>query len=221
MVKGGWSDASHPCPGSSRQTRAHHVGCRHRRRSWLSTSPNGWGKQHARGPRTVRDATAALMQRREASDDEALRLSAHAEIPDLLPRVGRPRWQRIVGATAVAAAMLLAFASPAGAAPAPTDVMFVFDTSGSMEPVLEEAKAEIGAVVERLRATLPNPEFGVAEVKDTGEEEAGIFAWRLAQPVTPEASAVTGAISTLRPRGEETARKPTGGRCMRPTPTRA
>ncbi len=124
-------------------------------------------------------------------------MSAHAEIPDLLPRVGRPRWQRIVGVTAVAAAMLLAFASPVGAAPAPTDVMFVFDTSGSMEPVLEEAKAEIGAVVEHLRATLRNPEFAVAEVKDTGEEEAGIFAWRLAQSVTPEASAVTGAISTL------------------------
>jgi hypothetical protein len=63
------------------------------------------------------------------------------------------------------------FTASARASTAPTDVMFVFDTSGSMEPVLEEAKLEIQNVIDRLRESLPNPEFGVAEVRDYGGSE--------------------------------------------------
>jgi hypothetical protein len=54
---------------------------------------------------------------------------------------------RFVAAAATAviiAACTMACARPAEAMTAPqTDVMFVFDTSGSMGPVLDEAKAEV------------------------------------------------------------------------------
>jgi hypothetical protein len=86
---------------------------------------------------------------------------------------------------------------PAEATLAPTDVMFVFDTSGSMEPVLQEAKAEMQEVMTRLRGSIPSVEFGVAEVKDTGEEESGIYAWKLDQPVTANTTAISEAIEPL------------------------
>ena len=68
--------------------------------------------------------------------------------------------------------MLACFAPSAHASTASqTDVMFVFDTSGSMSPVLSEAKAEIQEVMAHLSATLPNVEFGVAESRDYAPSE--------------------------------------------------
>ncbi len=79
--------------------------------------------------------------------------------------------------------------------------MFVFDTSGSMEPVLEEAKLEIQNVIDRLRESLPNPEFGVAEVRDYGgseyDEESFDEPWRLDLPVAGDSEAVASAIDDL------------------------
>ena len=57
--------------------------------------------------------------------------------------------------------------APAAAeTPAHTDVLLVFDTSGSMEGQLQEAKQEIQEVIAHVNATLPDVEYGVAEVKD-------------------------------------------------------
>ena len=50
--------------------------------------------------------------------------------------------------------------------PAKTDVMFIFDTSGSMAGVLQEAKEEIKTLIANTEASLPNAEFGVANVED-------------------------------------------------------
>jgi hypothetical protein len=80
---------------------------------------------------------------------------------------------------------------------APTDVVFVFDTSGSMAPALQEAKSEIQEVMTRLRGSISSVEFGVAEVKDTGEEESGLYAWKLDQPVTASTTAISEAIEPL------------------------
>ncbi len=95
----------------------------------------------------------------------------------------------------------LACAPAAHAAAGPTDVMFLFDTSGSMSPVIEEAKAEMQEVMNHLRSTIPQSDFGVAEVKDTGEEEGGLYAWKLDAPITAETGAIVNAISGLSAEG--------------------
>jgi hypothetical protein len=57
-------------------------------------------------------------------------------------------------------------APAAAAVPAKTDVMFIFDTSGSMAGVLQEAKEEIKTLIANTETSLPNAEFGVANVED-------------------------------------------------------
>ena len=86
-------------------------------------------------------------------------------------------------------------ATAAAATPPQTDVMFVFDTSGSMEPVLEEAKAEIQNVMTNLGASLPNVQFGVSEVRDYGE--FGSAPWRLDVPLTSSQAATSEGVSNL------------------------
>jgi hypothetical protein len=99
-------------------------------------------------------------------------------------------------------AAIVGLAVPAGveAATPDTDVMFVFDTSGSMEPVLEEAKSEIEGVMTQLEASLPNVDFGVAEVRDYGEsiyDSEPDEPWQLDVPITSDVSNVNEAISEL------------------------
>jgi hypothetical protein len=123
--------------------------------------------------------------------------------------VRRPR--RVQLAIAAAAALAVAgfgpAASTAGAAetPAHTDVMLVFDTSGSMGGVLEEAKKEIVGVMNTINGELPDAKFGVARVEDVpggplSEEEYEKDqekAWELDQPLTSDVGAVQKAIEPL------------------------
>ncbi len=86
--------------------------------------------------------------------------------------------------------------------PAHTDVLFVFDTSGSMSGELEEAKTDILTVMEESSATLPDMQFGVSEVRDDPFSEEGIAeniekAWKLDQPITADRGAVKTAIEPL------------------------
>jgi hypothetical protein len=97
--------------------------------------------------------------------------------------------------------LLASAAAPAQATLAPTDVMFVFDTSGSMESALGEAKGEIQEVMSRLNGSIASAQFGLAEVKDTGEEESGSYAWKLDQSLTSNAAAVSESITTLTAEG--------------------
>jgi von Willebrand factor type A domain len=92
--------------------------------------------------------------------------------------------------------------APAAAeTPAHTDVMLVFDTSGSMEGQLEEAKQEIQEVIAHVNATLPDVQYGVAEVKDyakaygNGPEE---IPWKLDQALTSNAASISTAIAPLK-----------------------
>ncbi len=118
---------------------------------------------------------------------------------------------------AVAAPLAIGFGpavASADAAPEKTDVMFIFDTSGSMGGVLAEAKEGIKKVIEETRATLgPNTAYGVANVEDvpgyvSGETELppqseeyyetdGEKPWHLWQPVTTEVTKVEEAIEKL------------------------
>jgi hypothetical protein len=76
------------------------------------------------------------------------------------------------------------------------DVMFVFDTSGSMEDALNEAAGEITTAMSEIKAQLPDAEFGLSEVRDYGEEPEFV-PWRLDVPITSNAAAIDAAIDGL------------------------
>lgn len=84
--------------------------------------------------------------------------------------------------------------------PAHTDVMLLFDTSGSMSGELGEAKANILEVMEQAGAELPDTKFGVSEVKDYPSNEAepeGETPWKLDLALTADRNAVKSAIEPL------------------------
>ncbi|MGN6275524.1 MAG: vWA domain-containing protein [Solirubrobacterales bacterium] len=88
------------------------------------------------------------------------------------------------------------------AAPAHTDIMLVFDTSGSMEGALSEASAEIEEAMAEVDSRLPDVAYGLAEVRDYGgseydEEEFEDLPWKLDVPITSDRNAVTTAIDGL------------------------
>jgi hypothetical protein len=97
--------------------------------------------------------------------------------------------------------------APAAAAVAPkTDVMFIFDTSGSMQSVLTEAKEEIATLIATTKASLGSEtEFGVASVEDIppddfseAEYEASSEKpWHLWQGLTSNGKALEESIEQL------------------------
>jgi len=96
--------------------------------------------------------------------------------------------------------------------PAHTDVLFLFDTSGSMGSELSEAKEKVSGVMEAVGAHLPDVAFGVANVEDVPGYFEGTFteslseqqyaenkekAWRLDLPITTEREKVLSSIAGL------------------------
>jgi hypothetical protein len=112
-------------------------------------------------------------------------------------------WAFALGAVlfALAMSLLWVLGSTSARAATPTDVMFVFDTSGSMSGVLEEATAEIQGVMAHIDAVVPEVDYGVAEVRDYGgsgyDEEEFDVPWNLVRPITADHAAVSDAISLL------------------------
>lgn len=135
----------------------------------------------------------------------------HAQRSRLGVSLSRRTCSLLLGA--LVAFLTLAFGplvAPAGATAAPekTDVMFIFDTSGSMSGELEEAKEKIVEVMEHTNAVLPNAEYGVAEVRDypfsedtpadeKEVEETFEKPWKLDQPLSSSTAAVKAAIEPL------------------------
>jgi hypothetical protein len=122
------------------------------------------------------------------------------------PRMGLIRRTQILIAiaTAIVGMTLATSASAKAATPAHTDVMFLFDTSGSMGGELQEAKTEMLSVMANIATKLPDVQYGVAEVRDYApsiytfeEEEPGVFPWKLDQPITASQEAVQKAIQPL------------------------
>jgi len=99
------------------------------------------------------------------------------------------------------------FAAGPSSAKAATDVMIVFDTTGSMGKPLTEAKMEIQEAMAQLSASLPDVRFGLAEVSDyNAVNNAGAFsygigegyeAWTLHTGITPNQDLVTAALLKL------------------------
>lgn len=103
------------------------------------------------------------------------------------------------------------FAAGPSSARAATDVMIVFDTTGSMGKPLTEAKMEIQEAMAQLSASLPDVRFGLAEVSDYNEvNNNGAFsygiggghdAWTLHTGITPNSDLVTAALLKLEAAG--------------------
>lgn len=127
----------------------------------------------------------------------------------------RGRLLAMIGAVALAllVSLVAATARASAAAPEKTDIMLIFDTSGSMQGVLEEAKEEIKTLVANTRASLPNVEFGVANVEDIPGYDSGSSLeekktekeyeedpekpWALEQSLTSEEAKIEEAINNL------------------------
>jgi hypothetical protein len=104
--------------------------------------------------------------------------------------------------------------SMATAAPAHTDVMFVFDTTGSMSEALSEATEEIEEAMTSIRGELPDVDFGLAEMRDYTEvvnpgffeydnEEVGFGyqPWTLLSPIGAAEGTIKAQLSTLSAKG--------------------
>lgn len=100
--------------------------------------------------------------------------------------------------------------------PAHTDVMFVFDTTGSMGGALTEAQDQIQEAMVQIGASLPDAQFGLAEMRDysavnfnghSEEDEfeeddlydigSGYQPWTLDVPITSNQVAVSEEIQKL------------------------
>jgi hypothetical protein len=109
---------------------------------------------------------------------------------------------------------IVAVFAPAGAqadTPAHTDVMFLFDTTGSMGSAINEAQSDIQEAMSQIATSLPDPQFGLAEVNDynevinPGEFEydigGGHAPWTLHVPITSNQSQVAEALLSLEAEG--------------------
>lgn len=88
------------------------------------------------------------------------------------------------------------------------DVIFVFDTTGSMSNVLNDARNGATAVMTAVQAQSPGAFFAVADYKDYPDFYSypgyasqyggfGDYPWRLVQPLTSSTAAAQAAINTL------------------------
>src|SRR4051794_1180327 len=109
-------------------------------------------------------------------------------------------------------AVSLSSASRANAAPAHTDVMFVFDTTGSMSGALEESATEIQGAMAQISSSLPDVQFGLAEMRDystvIGSPEEFEYSagstdqpWTLLAPISSNQAAVSEALKKMEAEG--------------------
>jgi hypothetical protein len=108
-----------------------------------------------------------------------------------------------LAALVLSIALAAAAPRPAEAAPPPhTDILFVFDTSGSMEGALTEAGEEIQEAMSQIDLQLPDVQYGLSEVKDVGgsvydEEEPYDLPWELDERITSDRQAISDGIDGL------------------------
>jgi len=80
------------------------------------------------------------------------------------------------------------------AEPQAVDVLFVFDTTGSMGGALNEAKAQVTEAIASVRGKYPDSRFGLAAV---GDYDPGDTPWALKQPITDDPARVQAALDPL------------------------
>jgi hypothetical protein len=100
-----------------------------------------------------------------------------------------------LAATLAVVATIVLIHTPSGRsnAPAATDVLFVFDTTGSMSGALSEAQGQATSVMSDLSGRLPSLRFGVAQLRDYGSTPV----WRVEQELSADRASVQAAIDSL------------------------
>ncbi len=101
-------------------------------------------------------------------------------------------WRRLSLVVAAAAALWGLGTSQAFGAAAATDVLFVFDTTGSMSGALSAAQLEAQSAVDTIAGRFPNVRFASAEVRDYGSSPV----WEVTQGLTADRGLVKNAIDT-------------------------
>ncbi len=99
---------------------------------------------------------------------------------------------------------------PEDVAPAKGDILFSFDITGSMGTAIAEVKANASAIMDSVRALIPDTYFGVMSHQDYpafydhcgyaeayGNPDVGDSPYMLDQPLTGDLGAVHGTISAL------------------------
>ncbi|MCY1139843.1 hypothetical protein OWR29_17720 [Actinoplanes sp. Pm04-4] len=74
------------------------------------------------------------------------------------------------------------------------DVLFVFDTTGSMGGALNEAKAQVTDAIASVRQKYPDSKFGLATV---GDYDPGDTPWALKQKITDDPALLQAAVGPL------------------------
>lgn len=120
-------------------------------------------------------------------------------------------WRGVIRGSAVASFAALAMLFPAvahsGTIPYPqTDIMFVFDTTGSMEDALDEAKQEMATAMVQIASSLPDVRYGLSEVRDYGgseydEENPDDLPWQLGAAIGADPSVLAAALNGLEASG--------------------
>ena len=107
---------------------------------------------------------------------------------------------RVIAVVIVAVSAWLSAGATASAA---TDVMIVFDTTGSMGPALDEAKRQVNTVIGEVDRRFGDVRYGVASVGDYASRYGGTgdVPWDLRQPLTADRPAIAAAIDGLAAHG--------------------
>lgn len=84
--------------------------------------------------------------------------------------------------------------------PAKGDIVFAFDTTGSMAPVIRSAQENALRIMDDLNNLISDVQFGVIDIEDYPLDPYGAIdnqAYRLRQPLTSDRNAVRSAIDAL------------------------
>jgi len=97
-------------------------------------------------------------------------------------------------------------ASARAATPAKTDILLLFDTTGSMGDALSSAAAQVSAMTANIDTRLPDVQYGVAEVRDyplydTSSTPGEVYPYKVNLPMTADRGAVNAAIAALKAKG--------------------
>ncbi len=115
------------------------------------------------------------------------------------------RLQLVVVVAVLVSVALAQFPTTAAAArPEQTDVLFIFDTTGSMSEAVTEGQEQAQELVDDLQVRLPDLQFGIATVGDYPFDPYGFDGdspYDLVQPITSDESAFITSINSIVPTG--------------------
>jgi Mg-chelatase subunit ChlD len=78
--------------------------------------------------------------------------------------------------------------------PGKADILIAIDTTGSMQPAIDQAKSEATNLVNTVQGMVPDTRFAVVDFRDSGD---GAAEYKLRQPMTSTASQVQSAINAM------------------------